>query len=1146
MLPTGPAVRSGTIKTVGWSSAAECVGSSPVLRIGLFGGVSVVTDDGRPVAVESAKCQTVLAALALSVGAAVPVSRLVELVWGQQPPRTAEKTLQWYVTRLRKTLGSEVLVRSGATYRLDLEVDAVDVARFRRRLDAGDIEGALAEWTGAPLAGLDAPGLTAIVDGLVEQWLGATEAHLERRVGTDAQAAIGPLTELTASHPFREGFWALLMTALYRVGRQADALAAFHRAREQLVEHLGVEPGPRLRELESAILRQDAVLHGPDGPSTDSRAGRPTGTVTFGFAEVVGATRLWATHRQSMASVMARVDEVVRAVADRHGGIVFAASGPLYGAAFHRAGEAAAWATALQAATRSEPWPGGGELLVRIGLHTGETEERGEGYFGPAVNAAARIATAGHGGQILMSGVTAGVLDRTDLHDLGWFRLDDVVAEQQILQLGDGQHPPLRTADARRGNLPVRLGRLIGRDEDLEILRDALGSGRVVTLVGPGGIGKTRLALAAARMSDVDGASGAWLVELAEIASSGDVPRAVADALGVTERPGRTLLQSIVAFLRSRAALLVLDNCEHVIDGAAGLARAIAEGCTDVRVLATSRASLGVPDERLIAVAPLEPAGPGAELFIERALAVSQTFDPNAVRDDVEEICRRLDGVPLAIELAAARMRSLAPADLLARLDDQLRLLTSRRRTSIGRHRTLRATIQWSYDLLTPPEQVLLKRLSVFAGTFDLAAAERVTADAEVDVVDVDDLLDNLVDRSMLIVEPGPFGRRFRLLETMRQFAAEHLSERGHTDPIAERHAQWCLDQVTRIHKLLTGPAEIEGVARLRELWPNLRAAVDWACASRDRKFAHALVRPIAAEVALRGRHEIGDWAERILAITPPDDEGLTVFWLTWAAERYAQSGDQEAYQRLVRHYGEPDHPLIRYTRAYLHGQGDELRACLPEVVAGLRRQGDDYLAGLMELNTAGTLLGIGRFEEVDAFVSALADRYRAQGPPTLLNWTLATLGYSAMFQGKLAQADRYFAESASVDVPDRTLSANKTIEARAAFRRGQRTRAFRILRSYIDELLETDNVIAASVVGIEFINMMAAIDRLPDAARMLGYLETTNDFGALASRTLVSDAANKIAADTAPTPDPEQAPAQRLDDRQALAYMRDILAELA
>ncbi len=311
--------------------------------------------------------------------------------------------------------------------------------------------------------------------------------------------------------------------------------------------------------------------------------------------------------------------------------------------------------------------------------------------------------------------------------------------------------------------------------------------------------------------------------------------------------------------------------------------------------------------------------------------AASRTFDPSASRDDVEEICRRLDGVPLAIELAAARTGNLSTADLVERLDDRLRLLTGGRRASVERHRTLRATIQWSYDLLTPPQQAMFRCLSIFAGTFDRLAAAAIVADTNLDLesldhVDVDDLLGDLVDRSMLIVESGPFGRRFRLLETMRQFGAEHLSETGTTDVIAARHAQWCLDEVTTIHELLAGPAEIEGVARLDELWPNLRAAVDWACATEDRRLARDLVAPVAAEVYLRSRSEIGDWAERILAITPPDDEELIVFGLTWAARRYMRKLDTEGYERLVGRYGEPDHPMIRYARAFprqrLHGCG--------------------------------------------------------------------------------------------------------------------------------------------------------------------------------------------------------------------------------
>jgi predicted ATPase/class 3 adenylate cyclase len=1118
-----------------------------VVHIRLFGGIGAATYDGEPVDVGPAKCQAVLAALALSAGSAVPVSRLVEVVWGEAPPRTADKTLQTYVTRLRKGLGPGSIVRTGAAYRLDVEAEAVDVARFQRRLAAGDVEAALAEWRGAPLAGLDAPGLTGTVDSLVEQWLGAVEIDLGQRIETDAASAIGTLTALTADHPFREELWALLMTALYQVGRQADALAAYRRVRHQLVEHLGVEPGPRLRELESLILGHDEQLR-VDRSSRGPALGLPTGTVTFGFSDVEDSTRLWSTHRHETAAAMARHDELVRSAVDRHGGYVFATGGDSFGAAFDRASDAAAWATELQAAMRREPWPSGVELRLRIGLHTGETQERAKGYFGPAVIVAARLAAAAHGGQTLVSGVTAVLLDDGDLRDLGTYRLDGVVAEQRILQLGDGEHPPPRTEDRRRGNLPRRLGRLIGRHGDLENVADALAASPVVTLVGPGGIGKTRLALAAARRFEVDRAGGAWLIGLAEIAASGDVPRAVAETLDVTESPGRTLTEGVVAALQPHRALLVVDSCEHVIDGAADLARAVAEGCPDVRVLATSREGLGLANEQLVAVAPLEPSGPGVELFVERASAASASFDPHGSRVDVEEICRRLDGVPLAIELAAARTTSLSPADLVERLDDRLRLLTGGRRSSVERHRTMRATIQWSYDLLTPPEQLLFQRLSIFAGPFDLAAAETVAADAALDAVDVDDLMGSLVERSMLAVESGPFSRRFRMLETMRQFGAEHLSESGHTDLMAERHARWCLDRVTQVGQLLAGHAEIEGVARLGELWPNLRAAVDWACATRDRQLAHALVRPIVAEIYLRSQSEIGDWAERILAMTPPDDHDLVVFGLTWAARRYMRTMDRAGYERLVARYGEPDHPMIRYARGFLYSDYDEMGRWAPRAVAELRRQGEDYVADRFELAGVGMMLLLsGRFEEHDVLVTALAERYRTEGPPTCLNWALTYLATSASAQGKDDLAWRYFDDAARVAVPPRTTTMRNPVEARSALQRGDRTRAFATLRAHIEELLERDNLFMAKVACAEFVNMTAKVEWWPAAARMLDYLESSGTFGdAPALRSSVADAAMAVAANVERAALLEPSPGRDLDDRQALAYMRDVLDQLA
>ena len=290
-----------------------------MVQICLLGGVSAATDDGDPVDIGPAKCQAVLAALALSAGSAVPVSRLVDLVWGESAPRTAEKSLQSYIARLRKSLGPDAIVRTGSAYRLDLASDQVDVLRFQGHLDAGHIDAALAEWTGTPLAGLDTAGLAATTDGLVEKWLGAVETNLERLVETDAAAAIGSLTELTANHPFREGLWALLMTALYRMGRQAEALAAYRNAREYLVEQLGVEPGPRLRELEALILDHDDQLS-VRAPRIGTSTGIPTGTVTFGFSDIEGSARLWARDRQRTAPAIARHDDLVRVAAAENDG----------------------------------------------------------------------------------------------------------------------------------------------------------------------------------------------------------------------------------------------------------------------------------------------------------------------------------------------------------------------------------------------------------------------------------------------------------------------------------------------------------------------------------------------------------------------------------------------------------------------------------------------------------------------------------------------------------------------------------------------------------------------------------------------------------------------------------------------------------
>jgi predicted ATPase/DNA-binding SARP family transcriptional activator len=1112
-----------------------------VVQIRLLDGVSAVDETGQAVDIGPAKCQAVLAALALTPRSVVSVSRLVTMVWGDDPPRTAEKTLQSYITRLRKELGERSIVRIGAAYRLDIDPAAVDVVRFQRLLDAGDVEAALAEWTGAPLAGLAAEGLAPAVQGLVEQWLGAVEAQLTHQIDIDPAAAIGQLTELVANQPFREGLCALLMTALYRVGRQADALAAYRTTRNHLVEELGVEPGPILRALEGQVLGHDEKL------GLRRSGGAPTGTVTFGFADVDDATRSWFAHPHESAAAMARHEQLVRGAAVDHGGHVFSNRGSSFGVAFERPGDAVTWSRDLQAAVRGEPWPRAVEVRVRIGLHTGESDNHAGNYFGPVVNLAACLAAAGHGAQTLVSGATAALLEETgQLRELGTYRLDGVPGEQRVYQLGDGEHPPVRsTDDRRRGNLPRRSGRLIGRQSELQLIGEALAVAPVVTLVGPGGIGKTRLATAAAQVVEGDFEGGAWLVELTAVGKSSDVPRAVADVLGVHESPGRSLTEALVAALRERRALLVLDNCEHVVDGAAALVHAVVDGCPSVRLLATSRERLGLADEQLIVVGSLDPSGSGAELFRERALALDPAFDTHTSRTDIEEICRRLDGVPLAIELAAARTRTMPPADLLARLDNSLRLLTGGQRSGVGHHRTLRAAIQWSYDLVSPHEQLVLQRLSRFVGPFDLSAAEAVASADDVDALHVDELLARLVDQSMVLVEPGPFGRRFHLLESMRQFGTEHLIANGEDDAVADRHSRWCVDQVNRIHDLIAGPAEIEGVARLSELWPNLRAALEWACSRRDGQLARALVAPIAAEALVRSQTEIADWAERILAIAPPDDEDLIVFALSLAARRYWRMQDRDGFERLVQRYGAPDHPRVHHARALVYQDNDALLRWCPQVAAELRRIGDDHLAQLSDIGVPRAMLILGRLAEADERMEVLVQRYRMHGPPSLLSWTLTMLGYSADAQGDRERADRLFDESATIEVPDRTHSRNKPIEAMAVFRQGEPARALRILRSDVEDLSDNDDVYDIAGTAVAFMSLMAHLARYGDAASIEGFLGKTGLVRGPLLRSAVTDAVERIATGDAHGVDEQRDLGRALDGRQALAFMRGVLDEL-
>ena len=485
----------------------------------------------------------------------------------------------------------------------------------------------------------------------------------------------------------------------------------------------------------------------------NGRMGFPSGTVTLLFTDVEGSIRLWEADREAMAEASARHNRIVREQIEVAGGQVVKTVGEAFRAVFADPSAALASAVAVQRAVGTEPWPPGLPIRVRMALHSGACVERDGDYFGPVVNRAARLLAAGHGGQVLVSGATYELLadrlpDGIGLRDLGEHRLKDLGRAERVFQVtGPGLAEgfgPLRSLDdpALRHNLPSQATSFVGRAAELAELRSLVSGGsRLVTIAGPGGIGKSRLALQVAAEA-VDGAGdGVWLVELAPVAEPELVARTVAAVLQVREEPGRPMLDTLVDAVGDRYLLVVLDNAEHVLGAAAKLADAMLRSCPRACLLVTSREPLGISGEHVFRVPPLAvpPADlavadrlasfESVQLFAERAAMHRQGFaldDANAAA--VAAICARLDGIPLALELAAARLGSLSVSEVNSRLDERFRLLTGGSRTALPRHQTLRALIDWSYDLLNPGEQVVADRLSVFAGGWTLEAAEAVTS----------------------------------------------------------------------------------------------------------------------------------------------------------------------------------------------------------------------------------------------------------------------------------------------------------------------------------------------------------------------------------------------------------------------------------
>jgi len=758
----------------------------------------------------------------------------------------------------------------------------------------------------------------------------------------------------------------------------------------------------------------------------------PVGTVTLVFTDIEKSTRILQTLGEGYEAVLLEHQDLVRSRLAAHGGYEIGTAGDSFFIAFGRAHDAVAFAVDVQKVILSHPWPERAPLRIRIGMHTGTPALVHGQYVGLDVHRAARISSAGHGGQILLSDTTHGMVeanlpDGVSLRDLGMHRLKDLQAWEHIYQVMQADlpavFPPLQSLDTLPNNLPRKLTSFIGREREIVELKRAVTSSTLLTVVGIGGAGKTRLALQVAADLLADCLHGAWVVELAPVTDPTQIPQAVAAALGIREYPGLTLRDSLMEYLGSRELLLLLDNCEHLVAGVAEFVEAVIASAPRVRILCTSREPLGIAGEHVwrIPSLALPPVGrrvdlptlsqnEAVRLFVDRAKAVSPLFElTELVAPTVARICVRLDGIPLALELAAARVRVLSVEQIAARLDDRFRLLAGGSRTTLPRQQTLLAAMDWSYDLLTDPERALLRRLSVFAGGWTLEAAEAICADDGIAGEAVLDLLTRLVDKSLVEVESGT-APRHRMLETVRQYAGEKLRAAGELGQFHTRHQQWFLSLADTGARFLRGPQQRAWLDRLDGERDNFRTAVDWAI-ERTPDRALALAAALWRWAYLRGYLSIGaDLTERALRAAPEPTptrlealNGAAV--LTNAIGNYPRSEElANETISLAGTFGDgggaASGRLILASVAL--GQGDFGRAGLlaEQALAGFRTAGDRWGQALALSVMGDQALNRGEYERAVQLYDESVGIFREVGDAWGIAHSQRGSGYAARLQG--------------------------------------------------------------------------------------------------------------------------------------------------
>ena len=812
---------------------------------------------------------------------------------------------------------------------------------------------------------------------------------------------------------------------------------------------------------------------------------RPSGTVTFLFSDIEGSTARWEAAPEAMGLALARHDVLVRDAIEAHSGYVFKTMGDAFCAAFATAPDALAAALDAQSALAAEDFSAVECIRVRMALHSGRANERDGDYFGPTVNRVARLLAIGHGRQVLISDTCAKLLQgeipsQSSLRDLGAHRLKDLAQPEHVFQLVVSglpeTFPALLSLDHLSNNLPAQLSSFVGRDEVVAEVKTLLEEHRVVTLVGTGGAGKTRCAIqVGAELVDGSG-DGVWLAELAPISEPSLVANVVARALSVQESLNRPMLETLLAYLKRKRLLLILDNCEHVIEEARRVVAAIVHRCPEVRILATSREGLNIAGEEAYRMPSLavpsesetqsseELSSYGAvQLFTDRAISADKHFafsDENAPY--VAEICRRLDGIPLAIELAAARVKVLSPKQLAQKLDERFRVLTGGDRSALPRHQTMRALIDWSYDLLSDNERKMFRTLSIFAGSFTLESASAVCSEEAIDEIATLDLLSSLVDKSLVQTEQTGGGTRYRLLESTREYGRERLCDAGDYAAVAQAHASAFLALAEELNRDWDTSPDALWFAQAELELENFRAALNWALGSRG-------------EAVLGGRLVA---ALRPLWMYLAAAEGRR--WIQATRELVGAEAPAPVVAALDLTEASLDAALCQYKASCAAGE---------RALARYRELADSLRVAHAQQIVGQALVILGRVEEANVLLSQALAASHALEKRRLTGLALQGLALAANALGDVAEARSLHADALEifrVIGAKRTAAAVSVNLAETEFHSGDAAEALRLAGEALDAFRGFNHTLGVALALRNMAAYLTALERF-DEARTYG-----------------------------------------------------------